>query len=184
MPSEPILGEVSLVAFNFAPRGWATCNGQLVSLNQNTALFAILGTTYGGDGTRTFGLPNFQDKIPVHFDTAASDNYDYSLGASGGMQTVNLTINHLPAHNHTVMNNGQVQAKTGTNANLTSPVNGYFASNTAENQRFTASPDIVMGTINPISTNNSGGNQAHENMQPFQTVNFIIALEGIFPTRN
>ena len=183
MPWDPYVGEISIVGYNFAPRGWLSCDGQLLPITQYTSLFTILGTTYGGDGMNTFGLPDLRGKIPVHFDSTDFQN-NYYLGASGGATTVNLSINQLPAHGHSVSNTGQVQAKTGAAANFSSPVGAYFANNPAETQRFTGSPDVAMGTITTIKTNNSGGNQAHENMQPFQAVNIIIAIEGIFPSRN
>lgn len=183
MPFDPYVGEISIVGFSFAPPGWLSCNGQLLAISQYTLLFTILGTTYGGDGINTFGLPDLKGKIPVHFDSTDFQN-NYYLGASGGVRAVSLSINQLPDHSHNVANTGQVQAKTGVAANFSSPAGTYFANNPAETQRFTGSPDVTMGTITTIKTNNSGGNQAHENMQPFQAVNIIIAIEGIFPSRN
>lgn len=183
MSMEPYLGEISIVGFNYAPVHWASCNGQTLGIQQNSALFSILGTYYGGNGQTTFALPDFRDKIPLHFDNTDSANYNYNLGTVGGQPNVGLSIAQLPLHNHSASNNGQVQAKTGTSANINNPAGSYFANNSAEGQRFTASPDVAMGSITEIITDNSGGNQPHENMQPFVAVNFIISLQGIFPTR-
>ncbi|ATP57435.1 phage tail protein [Pedobacter ginsengisoli] len=170
------LGEISIVAFNFSPRGWAFCNGQLLSLQQNQALFSILGTTYGGNGVTTFALPDFRGRAPFHTGT------DFSLGQVAGEFTSVLTTQQIPAHLHQV-SNGNIKAKTGTTANKTSPVNNYFASNSVETKRFTAIADTTMGTVS-ASIANSGGNQPHENMQPYLALNFVIALVGVFPSRN
>ncbi|WP_449436714.1 phage tail protein [Pedobacter steynii] len=176
MSANPHLGEITIVAFNFAPRTWASCNGQFLSIAQNQALFAILGTTYGGNGTTTFTLPDFRGRAPFHTGTA------FSLGQAGGEFTNVLTTQQIPAHLHQV-SNGSIKAKTGLTANKTSPINNYFASNSAETKRFTAIADTTMGTVS-ASIANSGGNQPHENMQPYLALNFVIALVGIFPSRN
>lgn len=177
MPAlEPYLGEISIVSFNFAPRGWALCNGQLIAIQQNPALFSILGTTYGGDGIRTFGLPDFQGRTPIHTNTTLT------LGWSGGEENHTLTTNEIPQHLHTVTL-GEVKAKTGVTANLTTPENNYFADNPAEAKRFTAVGDTVMNTITP-TLGVSGSTLQHSNLQPYLVLNFTICLQGIFPSRN
>ena len=175
--SDAYIGEISIVSFNFAPRGWAMCNGQFLPINQNQALFAILGTTYGGNGATTFALPDFRGKVPVHWGS------NMALGQTAGEENHTITINELPQHSHAVTS-GEVKAKTGTVANKTTPEGNYFAENTAETKRFTNLPDTSMGNIAPITIASIGGNQAHTNMQPFTVLNFIILLQGIFPSRN
>ncbi|KIA96129.1 hypothetical protein OC25_03255 [Pedobacter kyungheensis] len=178
MPADDqYLGEVSIVSFNFAPRGWAMCNGQLLPIQQNQALFSILGTTYGGNGVTTFALPDFRGKVPMHWGN------NIVLGQTGGAATHTLTTAEMPQHAHLVTP-GEVKAKTGTVANQTAPENNYFAENTAETKRFTNVPDTSMGNIAPITTAVIGGSQPHTNMQPYTVLNFIIALQGIFPSRN
>jgi len=175
--SDAYLGEISLVSFNFAPKGWALCNGQFLSIAQNQALFSILGTTYGGNGVTTFALPDFRGKVPVHLGNSVS------LGQIGGEENHTITISELPQHVHSVTP-GEVKAKTGAVANRTTPEGNYFAENTAETKRFTNLPDTSMGNVAPITTAAIGGSQAHTNMQPYTVINFIIALQGIFPSRN
>lgn len=178
MPADDqYLGEISIVSFNFAPRGWATCNGQFLPINQNQALFSILGTTYGGNGITTFALPDFRGRIPLH-----SGN-NITLGEKAGTESHTLTISELGQHVHGVVP-GEVKAKTGTVANQKTPENNYFATNASETKRFTNLPDTSMGNIAPITTGSIGGGQAHTNMQPYTVLNFIIALQGIFPSRN
>jgi len=175
--SESYLGEISIVSFNFAPRGWALCNGQILSIGQNQALFSILGTTYGGNGVTTFALPNFRGRIPIHWGNSTA------VGQTAGTETHTLIASELPQHVHSVTP-GVVKAKTGVIANKTAPEGNYFAENTAETKRFTNLPDTSMGNIAPITTATVGGSQAHNNMQPYTVVNFIIALQGVFPSRN
>jgi microcystin-dependent protein len=163
--SEPFLGEIKIVSFNFPPKGWTVCDGQLLPINQNQALFSILGTTYGGDGMRTFGLPNLQGRMPVHVGNGIV------LGEQGGETAHTLNISELPAHNHvavgstndpTGLASGNLWAKIGTNP--------YTANGTA-----TMDPSCILPT---------GGNQPHENMSPYLVLLFIIALQGIFPSQN
>jgi microcystin-dependent protein len=165
--AEPYLGEVKMVSFNFAPRGWAQCNGQLLAINQNQALFSLLGTFYGGNGTTNFALPNLQGRVPIH--TGAG----YVQGQVGGVEFVSLSTSQIPSHNHLV---GSVnQATTGL------PVGNVFA---AEARRgidvYTTPPANVVLDSNDVV----GESQPHENRQPYLTVNFVIALVGIFPSRN
>lgn len=164
--SEPFLGEIKIVSFNFPPKGWAFCNGTLMPINLNQALFSILGTTYGGDGRQTFALPNLQGRSPMHVGNGIS------LGELGGESTHTLNISELPAHNH-------VPVGATTNANLPGATGNLWAS--ASVNPFTPSPNTAM---NPSTVGTVGGSQPHENMSPYLVLNFIIALQGIFPSQN
>lgn len=163
--SEPFLGEVKIVSFNFAPKGWASCNGQLLPINQNQALFSILGTLYGGDGRVNFALPNLQGKIPIH----AGPNF--VQGQFGGESDHILFSLELPPHTH---------APTGSSAppSAGSPAGNLWA--TASSNPFDSSANTSM---NPAAVLPVGGNQPHENMPPYLVLNFVIALQGIFPSR-
>jgi microcystin-dependent protein len=165
--SEPFIAEVKIISWNFPPKGWAFCNGQLLPINQNQALFSILGTTYGGDGRVNFALPNLQGSMPVHV------GQGIILGQRGGEQAHTLITSELPQHNHTVV---------GSNTNPpTSPtaLGNLWSANNAK--PFAAS---ATGLMNPAGVLNAGGSQPHENMSPYLVLNFIIALQGIFPSRN
>ena len=162
--SEPYLGEIKIVSFSFPPKGWAFCNGQLLPINQNQALFSILGTTYGGDGITTFALPNLQGSAPLHL------SGNIPLGQKGGAATVTLQGNQI-GHGHAV----KAAASAGTNtAGGNFPAGAY--GNVYGNSANTA---MNAGTISP-----AGGSQPHNNMQPYLVMNFVIALVGIFPSRN
>lgn len=165
--AEPFLSEIRIFSFNFPPRGWAFCNGQLLPINQNQALFSLLGTTFGGDGRTTFALPNLQGRTPIHVGSG------HTLGESGGQQAHTLTIAELPQHTHVARATSELQ---GTVA----PTGNYLA--------LTAPSEFYAGTVNaamlPQAVSNVGGSQAHLNMQPFLTLNFCIALQGIFPSPN
>lgn len=163
--SEPFLAEIKIVSFNFAPVGWAQCNGQLLPINQNQALFSLLGTTYGGDGRVNFALPDFRGRAPVHFDG------NFSLGQMGGEVNHTLINSEMPAHTH------QVNATSGApNAGL--PDDNIFAANA---NAYSSTPNVAM---TPRAVTNVGGSQPHYNMQPYTVLNFIIALQGIFPSQN
>lgn len=164
--ADPLMGEIRLFAFGFAPRGWALCNGQLLAISQNQALFAILGTTYGGDGRVTFALPNLQGRTPFHFGNG------FSLGQSGGEQAHTLIVSEMPGHTHTAI------ASSNT-ANQASAVNNYWA----VSQTYTAYAGTANEQMAPQAVGVVGG-QPHENMSPFLVLNFCIALVGIFPSRN
>jgi microcystin-dependent protein len=164
--SEPFLGEIKIISWNFPPKGWAFCNGQLLPINQNQALFSILGTTYGGDGMRTFGLPNLQGRTPVHVGNGIV------LGEMGGETTHTLNISELPAHNHFVVGSPNPASAATPNGNLWAAQNG---------RGYAASANAAMS---PASVQPTGGNQPHENMSPYLVLNFIIALQGIFPSQN
>jgi microcystin-dependent protein len=173
--SQPYLGEIKMFAGNFAPRGYAKCDGQLMSIAQNTALFSILGTTFGGNGQTTFGLPDFRGRVPIHQGQGPGLS-SYAMGQMGGVESVILTQTQLPQHTHNV----QVNSALGT---AVAPGNTtVLAASTARDKVYsTASPNT---TLAPQALGMAGGSQPHENMQPYQTVLFIIALQGIFPSRN
>ena len=163
--AEPFLSEIRIFSFGFAPQGWALCDGQLLPINQNQALFSLLGTTYGGDGRVNFGLPNLQGRAPIHMGGG------FTLGQQGGEQAHTLSIAEIPTHTH---------ALNGTNANgaINNPNNNFIG---AVNNMFSKSGGLV--AFDPSSVTNVGGSQAHLNMQPFLTLNFSIALQGIFPSQ-
>jgi microcystin-dependent protein len=164
--AEPFLSEIRIMSFNFAPKGWAMCNGQFLPINQNQALFALLGTTFGGNGQTTFALPDFRGRVPIHVGSG------HTLGEKGGEQVHTLTPPEMPTHTHTL--NGATTSATAANpANaVLAPVNNLYHSPTN------------LATMNPASVSNTGGSQAHQNMQPYLTLTFCIALQGIFPSAN
>jgi microcystin-dependent protein len=164
--AEPFLSEIRIMSFVFAPKGWALCNGQLLPINQNQALFSLLGTTFGGDGRVNFALPDLQGRTPIHVGSG------HTLGERGGEQAHTLSIAELPTHTHTL---------SGINGDATTndPTGHAFATAAAVYHKPTSLVAIRAGTIT-----NTGGSQAHLNMQPFLTLNFCIALQGIFPSPN
>lgn len=164
--TEPFLSEVKIVSFNFAPRGWALCNGQLLPINQNQALFSLLGTTYGGNGQTTFALPDLRSRIPIHFGAG------HTLGEAAGSESVTLTLSQMPAHNHPVSASNADPNQGLPTGNMWANGSGAYSSN---------APNAAML---PSSVSNVGGSQPHTNLQPFLVLNFIIALQGIFPSRN
>lgn len=175
--SDPFIGEIRIFAGNFAPYGWAFCNGQLLSISQNTALFAVIGTTYGGDGKTNFALPNLQGRIPVQFGQGPGlSNRD--LGASFGEETATLAANQMPAHGHSATIKG---ASTGA---TNQPQDNLFGKIARTNMY--SSPDAALTNMaeGSISLQNAGGSLAHNNMQPYTTLNFVIAIYGIFPARS
>jgi microcystin-dependent protein len=166
--SQPFLGEIILFGGNFAPRGWAFCNGQLLAISQNTALFSILGTTYGGDGQTNFALPDLRSRVPTHFGQGPGLS-PYVLGQTGGTENVTLNVNQMPAHTHSQPATNGEQTTNRPNAAL--PAEGGVYSNESDGS-----------TLHP--TLSSGGSQPHNNIQPYLTLNYIIAIAGIFPSRN
>jgi microcystin-dependent protein len=170
--STPYVGEIRIVAFDFAPTGWAICSGQTLSVNQNIALFSLLGTYYGGNGVSTFKLPNFQGNAPVH------QGGDFVLGEVGGETNHTLLENEMPYHTHPAL----AIAATGTS---TKP-SGNFIAEAAANARYTSlyTQSITVTPAPAGFLKNTGGAQYHNNMQPSLVVNFIIALNGIFPSRS
>lgn len=170
--AEPFLSEIRIMSFEFAPKGWALCNGQLLPINQNQALFSLLGTTFGGDGRVNFALPDLRTRAPIHVGSG------HTLGEGGGEQTHTLSIAELPEHVHVLNGSSAVgnsvnpRTQTGGNLLAQDPGNAYTV-NTAS-----------LGALSPTSVATVGGSQAHLNMQPFLTLTFCIALQGIFPSRN
>jgi microcystin-dependent protein len=164
----PYLSELKLVSFGFAPKGWALANGQLLPINQNQALFSLVGTTYGGDGRTNFALPNLQGRAPIH------TGGGYSLGQTGGEANHTLSLNEIPSHTHSLQ---------GINANQNSgnPANGFLA-NTGS-QTFYAPPSNLVAMFSG-DIGSTGGNQPHPNQSPYLVMNWIIALQGIFPSRS
>jgi microcystin-dependent protein len=178
--SEPFLGEIQIVGFNFPPKGWAQCDGQLLSIAQNNALFALLGTTFGGDGRTTFGLPDLRGRTPINSgDNSAGPGLPaYPQGQKGGAETVTLTTAQIPSHTHTAR-------ASDTEADSSDPAGHILAEvPSAFGGAFLYHDAANLGTLHSGSITNTGGSQPHNNMQPYQVVNFIIALTGIFPSRN
>ena len=167
--AEPFLSEVRIMSFVFAPRGWALCNGQLLPINQNQGLFSLLGTTFGGDGRVNFALPDLRGRTPIHVGGG------FTLGERGGEPAHTLTIGELPEHVHT-LNGTAAQATTNVPAN-----NTILSTSNPQNIYGAASNFIAMS---PQAVGNTGGSQAHLNLQPFLTLSFCIALQGIFPSPN
>jgi microcystin-dependent protein len=166
--AEPFLSEIRMMSFVFAPKGWALCNGQLLPINQNQALFSLLGTTYGGDGRVNFGLPDLRGRIPIHM------GQGHTLGERGGEQAHTVSISELPTHTHV--------AKGSTTAGVNSPANSPVLATSNPQQVYGPASGLV--AMNPAVIGNTGGSQAHLNMQPFLTISFCIALQGIFPSQN
>jgi microcystin-dependent protein len=166
--AEPFLSEIRIMSFNFAPKGWAMCNGQLMPINQNQALFSLLGTTFGGDGRVNFALPDLRGRTPIHAGSG------HTLGERGGEQAHTLTINEMPQHIHFATASTSVG---GTNF----PLNDMLS---AALNLYTQPGSGNLTTLRPDTVTNAGGSQAHLNMQPFLTLTFCIALQGIFPSQN
>ena len=168
--SEPFLSEIKIVSFNFAPKGWALCNGQLLPINQNQALFSLLGTTYGGNGQTNFALPNLRGRVPISFSAA------HNLGEAAGSTAVTVNIQQLPAHTHVFnasSSNGDQPFPSNPNPNVLAASNSPM---------YVAPANLT--TLSPSSVTSVGGSQPHNNMMPYLVLNFIIALQGIFPSRN
>jgi microcystin-dependent protein len=169
--AEPFVGEIRMMAFNYVPtsHGWAMCNGGLLPINQNQALFSLLGTTFGGNGQTTFALPDLRGHTPIHVGSG------FNLGQKGGEQSHTLTTSELPTHAHIL------QASTAT-ATTNIPTNTLVLGNTAPNDLYTGAASLT--PLQPATISNVGGSQAHLNMQPFLVITFAIALLGIFPSPN
>jgi microcystin-dependent protein len=178
--SEPFIGEIIMFAGNFAPRGWALCQGQILSIAQNTALFSILGTTYGGNGQTTFALPDLRGRVPLGQGQGPGLS-PYVLGQLAGTENTTLLQSQMPAHNHLITaNEGNGTAQAPANGFLSAPV--VPTQGNAAVSAYRNSSDGT--TLAPTSLSISGGNQPFSNLQPYLCINFIIALEGIFPSRN
>lgn len=166
--SDPFLGEIKIISWNFAPKGWAFCNGQFLPINQNQALFSLFGTMYGGNGQTTFALPDFRGKVPIHVGDGLTQ------GQVGGQSAHTITQSEMPAHNHFV----QV---TNTDATDSNPTGGVILAKSVANSY---GPATSLVTMSPSTIGNVGGSQPHTNQQPYLVLNFIVALQGIFPSRN
>ncbi len=162
----PFMSEIKIISWNFAPKGWAFCNGQFLPINQNQALFSLLGTTFGGNGQTTFALPDLRGRAPVH------QGSETILGQAGGEEAHTLNTSEMPAHNHII------NASTA-NGDTVSPAGAVLA---AANNMYTAFANLT--TLGPTSVTNIGGSQPHANMQPYLVLNYIIALQGAFPSQN
>jgi microcystin-dependent protein len=169
--SEPFLAEVRIVGFNFAPRGWAFCDGQILPINQNQSLYSLLGTTYGGDGRTSFALPDLRGRTPIH--VGSSNGSNHLLGQKSGEETHTLSANEMPNHTHAFK-------ASNTTGDSPIPTNNVLASSL--NEIYRAASDLI--NMNSGAITSVGGSQAHENMQPYLTLNFCIALQGLFPSRN
>ena len=173
--SEPFLAEIRMFGFNFPPRGFAFCDGQILPINQNQALYSLLGTTYGGDGRTTFALPDLRGRVPVHTGSQPG-NEQVTLGEKAGQETHTLSAAELPQHTHTVSASGNQATESSLAGNVLS---SQARRGIAMYNNTTSRTELDAGTVT-----NSGGGQAHNTMQPFLTINFSIALQGLFPSRN
>lgn len=171
--SEPFVGEIRMFAGNFSPRGWALCDGQLLAVSQNDALFSLLGTIYGGDGRTTFGLPDLRGRLPIHAGNGPGLS-PRRLGAQGGAEGVTLTVNQLPSHTHEPF---QASTDRGNEVNP----GGNVLSESPQISMYIEDPPSV--NLDAASVTSVGGSQSHTNLMPFLCVNFIIALFGIYPSR-
>jgi len=168
--SEPFLAEIRMVGFNFAPRGWAFCDGQILPINQNQSLYSLLGTTYGGDGRTSFALPDLRGRTPIHVGEG------YQQGKKGGAETESLKVNEIPQHMHTLQaSSSDGDSNLAPNHLLAREAGGLYEADAPESNLV----PMVSGTLE-----NTGGGQGHENMQPSLALNFTIALQGLFPSRN
>ena len=170
--AEPFIGQIVMFAGNFAPRSWALCDGQLLSISQNSALFSILGTTYGGDGRTTFGLPDLRGRVPMHPGNGPGLS-PRNLGQKSGVENVTLNVNQIPVHNHALPASSGFGNAKGPSGNVPAMADD------GERNYSSGTPNANMDP-----STNAGGGQSHTNVQPFQCVNFIIALQGVFPSRN
>jgi len=176
--STPFMGQIEIFSFNFAPKGWTLCNGQLLPINQNQALFSLLGTTYGGDGRVNFALPDLRSRVPISFGAG------FTLGERGGEEAHTLILSEMPQHNHNVGVDGSAGA---INKPATGTVFGTSSGTSSTGQQLAINAYNSGGggsVLDPRTISNTGGGQAHTNIQPYLTLNFSIALQGIFPSQN
>ncbi|MEO6732653.1 MAG: tail fiber protein [Ferruginibacter sp.] len=174
MPSEPFIGEISMSGFNFAPRGYATCDGQLLPIAQNTALFSLLGTQYGGNGQTTFALPDLRGRVPMHQGQGPGLSVR-TIGEVAGQENHTLISTQIPAHTHTL----NAVSNAG---DIATPAGAYLANTGALDKEYKATGTVVAMNTNAVGI--TGGGQPHNNLPPYLVINFYIAMEGIFPSRN
>jgi microcystin-dependent protein len=170
--SEPFLAEICIVGFNFAPRGWAMCDGQILPINQNQSLYSLLGTTYGGDGRSNFGLPNLRGRTPIHVSSA------HAQGSKGGVEAQELQEKEMPAHNHAFRASDASATQPGPTGNL------LARSSLASGLVYSTDLEVQDAPLSAQAIADTGGGQGHNNMQPFLALHFLIALQGLFPSRN
>jgi microcystin-dependent protein len=170
---EPYIGEIRMFGGNFAPAGWAMCDGQQIPISENDALFTLIGTTYGGDGQEVFNLPNLQSRIPIHAGKGPAVSNTYQLGEAAGVESVTLTTQQIPIHTHAIVGTSAI----GSDAN---PAGNFLASSSSINAYavFTPANAFASTALTPV-----GGSQPHENIMPYLCINFILSLYGIFPTQ-
>lgn len=169
---EPYVGEIRMFGGNFAPAGWAFCNGQLLPISENEVLFNLIGTTYGGDGQETFAVPDLQGRVPIHQGTVAGTTF--TIGEKAGVETVTLTTQQIPQHNHAAL-------CRAADSNSGTPQNAFWAKNQTNQTIYSNVPPAT--NMNAAALTQSGGNQPHENMMPFLAISFIISLFGVFPSQ-
>ncbi len=172
MASDPFVGEIMLFAGNFAPAGWLTCDGQLLDIATYDTLYQLIGTTFGGDGSSTFALPDLRGRIPLHLGSGGGSSY--ALGQTGGVESVTLVQSQIPSHTHTVVGDGN----SGTQSD---PTNAYYAATTPD-KLYSSSGAPLLRVMNPAMLPSQGGSQPHSNLQPFLAVTFCISLFGTFPS--
>ncbi len=176
--SEPCIGSIRIFPFNFAPEGWAFCNGQLLSISQNTTLFSLLGTTYGGDGKSTFGLPNLQGCIPICYG-AGPGTTTYALGQEVGQEAITLNISQLPTHTHAAQ-------CIDASSNVSDPTNAIWTkvNDQVSMGAYSTTTPLQQVAMSPVACGTAGGSQPHDNIMPSIGLNFCIALQGVYPSRS
>ena len=177
----PYLGEIKLISWNYPPKGWVFCNGQLLPINQNQALFSIFGTTYGGDGRVTFGLPDMRGRVPIHMGNG------FVIGEKGGELNHTLTTSEMPAHNHFVQSDVQTDAANNFSSPAATEIFGLALGVPSSGTNFPVNPygtGAPGGALAPQTVSNTGGSQPHVNTQPYLVLNYIVALQGVFPSQN
>jgi len=174
--ADPFVAEIRIFPFNFAPKGWAFCNGQLMPLSQNTALFSLVGTTYGGDGKTTFGLPNLQGSAPMFWGQGPGLSL-HDLGETGGSETITLTQSEMPSHTH------NIRADAADPADVQAPSSAVVLARSSGGNAYGTNPSAMVQLANAMVAS-VGGDLPHNNMQPYLTLNFCIALQGVYPPRS
>jgi len=178
---QPYVGEIRCFGFNFAPNGWAFCDGALLPIAENEVLFNLIGTTYGGDGQSTFALPNLQGRIPIHQGTSPS-GFTSVMGELQGVPTVALTLNQIPIHTHSIVSG--LIAAGGANEHTATPTGSTFIGPSAPDQVYNTAPPQLDAPLSNLTIGFTGGSQPHDNMQPYLALNFCISLFGIFPSQS